>query len=78
MNFCDDEKISVSEDSSVYNNTICDQVCESRSYLHKKTYLFYHIYLLFCVGCTISVSFIEFLRTFCVYIYDEIFDEVLC
>ena len=25
---------------------------------------------------TISISFIEFLRTFCV--YDEIFDEVLC
>ena len=42
----------------------------------KYTYLFYHIYLFFCVGYTISVSFIEFLRKFCV--YDEICDEVLC
>ena len=29
----------------------------------------------FCVGYTISVNFIEFLRKFCV--YDEIFDKVL-
>ena len=36
----------------------------------KYTYSFYHIYLFFCVGYTISVSFIEFLRKFCV--YDEI------
>ena len=42
----------------------------------KYTYSFYHIYLFFCVGYTISVSFIEFLRKFCV--YDEIFDKVLC
>ena len=42
----------------------------------KYTYLFYHIYLFFCVGYTISVSFIKFLRKFCV--YDEIFDKVLC
>ena len=40
----------------------------------KYTYAFYHIYLFFCVGYTISVSFIEFLRKFCV--YDEIFDKV--
>ena len=40
------------------------------------SYSFYHIYLFFCVGYTISVSFIEFLRKFCV--YDEIFDKVLC
>ena len=33
------------------------------------------IYLFFCVGYTISVSFIEFLRKFCV--YDENFDVVL-
>ena len=33
-------------------------------------------YLFFCVCYTISASFIEFLRKFCV--YDEIFDEVLC
>ena len=42
----------------------------------KYTYSFYHIYLFFCVGYTISVSFIEFLRKFCV--YDEIFDNALC
>ena len=42
----------------------------------KYTYSFYHIYLFFCLGYTISVSFIEFLRKFCV--YDEIFDKVLC
>ena len=42
----------------------------------KYTYSFYHIYLFFCVGYTTSVSFIEFLRKFC--IYDEIFDKVLC
>ena len=42
----------------------------------KYTYSFYHIYLFFCVGYTISVSFIEFLRKFCV--YDEIYDKVLC
>ena len=41
----------------------------------KYTYLFYHIYLFFCVGYTISVSFIEFLRNF--HVYDEIFDKVL-
>ena len=42
----------------------------------KYTYSFYHIYLFFCVGYTVSVSFIEFLRKFCV--YNEIFDKVLC
>ena len=42
----------------------------------KYTYSFYHIYLFFCVDDTMSVSFIEFLRKFCV--YDEIFDKVLC
>ena len=42
----------------------------------KYTYSFYHVYLFFCVGYTISVSFIEFLRKFCV--YDKIFDKVLC
>ena len=42
----------------------------------KSTYSFYCIYLFFCVGYTISVRFIEFLRKFCV--YDEIFDKVLC
>ena len=41
----------------------------------KYTYSFYHIYLFSCVGYTISVSFIEFLRKFCV--YDEMFDKVL-
>ena len=41
----------------------------------KYTHLFYHIYLFFCVGYTIFVSFIEFLRNFCV--YDETFDKVL-
>ena len=40
----------------------------------KYTYSFYHIYLFFCVGYTISVSFIEFLRKF--YVYDEIFDKL--
>ena len=30
----------------------------------------------FCVGYTVSVSFIEFLRKFCA--YDEIFDKALC
>ena len=40
------------------------------------TYSFHHIYLFFCVGDTMSVSFIEFLRKLCV--YDEIFDKVLC
>ena len=33
-----------------------------------------HIYLIFCVGNTISVSFIEFLRKFCV--HDKTFDKV--
>ena len=42
----------------------------------KYTYSFYHIYLFFCVGYTISVSFTEFRRKLCV--YDEIFDTVLC
>ena len=47
------------------------KVCKNRSYLHK----FILSYLsLFCVGYTISVSFIEFLRKF--RIYDEIFDKV--
>ena len=41
----------------------------------KYTYSFYHIYLFFCVRYTISVSFTEFLRKFCV--YDEIYDKVL-
>ena len=41
----------------------------------KYTYSFYHIYLFFCVGYTISVSFIKFLRKFGV--YDEIFDKLL-
>ena len=41
----------------------------------KYTYLFYHIYLFFCLGYTISVSFIEFLRKCCV--YDEVCDKVL-
>ena len=41
----------------------------------KYTYSFYHIYLFFCVGYTISVSFVVFLRKFCV--HDEIFDKVL-
>ena len=41
----------------------------------KYTYSFYDIYLFFCVDYIISVSFIEFLRKFCV--YDEIFDKVL-
>ena len=36
---------------------------------------FYHIYLFFCVGYTIPVSFIEFLRKF--WMYDEIFDKIL-
>ena len=40
----------------------------------KYTYSFYHIYLFFCVAYTISVSFIEFHRKFCV--YDEIYDKV--
>ena len=39
------------------------------------TYSFYRSYLFFCVGYTISVSFIEFLRKFCV--HDEIVDKVL-
>ena len=40
-------------------------------------YSFHHIYLFFCVGYTISVSFIEFLRKFCVAsnVHDEIFDN---
>ena len=42
----------------------------------KYTYSFYHIYLFFCVGYTISISFIEFLRKLCV--YDEVYDKVLC
>ena len=42
----------------------------------KYTYSFHHIYPFFCVGYTISVSFIEFLRKFSV--YDEIVDKVLC
>ena len=42
----------------------------------KYTYSFYHIYLFVCMGYTISVSFIEFLRKFCV--YDEMFDKLLC
>ena len=42
----------------------------------KYTYSFYHIYLFFCVGYTISVNFIEFLRKVCV--YDKIFDKVVC
>ena len=42
----------------------------------KYTYSFYHSFLFFCVGYTISVSFIEFLRKLCV--YDEILDKVLC
>ena len=37
--------------------------------------LFYHIYLFFCVGFTISANFIEFLRKVCV--YDETFGKVL-
>ena len=41
----------------------------------KYTYSFYHAYLFFCIGYTISVSFIELLREFCV--YDEMFDKVL-
>ena len=41
----------------------------------KYTCSFYHIYLFFRVCYTISESFIEFLRKFCV--YDEIFDKVL-
>ena len=56
---------------SLNNIYICDRVCKNRSYLHKYTYSFYHIYLFFCVGYTISVSFIEFLRKFCV--HDEKF-----
>ena len=52
---------------------ICDRVYENRSYLHKIHLFIYHIYLFFCVGYTISVSFIKFLRKFCV--YD---DKVLC
>ena len=39
------------------------------------TYSIYHIYLFSCVGYTISVSFIEFLRKLCV--YNEIFDKIL-
>ena len=35
----------------------------------KYTYSFYHILSLFCVGYTISVSFIKFLRNFFVYGY---------
>ena len=55
---------------------ICDRACKNRSYLHK-IHLFILSYLsLFLCGYTISVSFIEFLRKFCV--YDEIFDTVLC
>ena len=50
----------------------CDQICKTGLICTKYTYSFYHIYLFFCVGYTISVSFIEFL---CV--YDEIFDKVL-
>ena len=43
-------------------------------YLHK-IHLFILSYLsLFCVAYTISVSFIEFHRKFCV--YDEIYDKV--
>ena len=42
----------------------------------KYTYSFYHTYLFFCVGYTISESYIKFLRKFCV--FDEIFDKVLC
>ena len=38
----------------------------------KYTYSFCHIYLFFCVGYTISVSCIEFLRKL-----DEFFDIVL-
>ena len=30
----------------------------------KHTYSFYHIYLFFCVGYMISVTFIEFVRNF--------------
>ena len=42
----------------------------------KYTCSFYHIYLFFCMSYTISVSFIEFLRTFCV--HDDIYSNVLC
>ena len=42
----------------------------------KYDYSFYHMYLFFYVGYTLSVSFTEFLRRFCV--YNEIFDKVLC
>ena len=55
---------------------ICDRVCKTGLICTKYTYSFYHIYLFFCVGYTISASFIEFLRKFCV--YDEVFDKVLC
>ena len=47
----------------IRNNYICDRVCEKST---KYTYSFYHISLFFCVGYTVSVSFIEFLRKFCV------------
>ena len=46
----------------------------NRSYQYKIYLFINHIYLIFCVGNTISVSLIEFLRKFCV--HDETFDRV--
>ena len=67
--------------TSMHQIEICPQLNVTESVktgliCTKYTYSFYHIYLFFCVGYTISVSFIKFLRKFCV--FDEFFDKVLC
>ena len=56
---------------------ICDRVQKQvLSAQNTPIHFIISMYLFFCVGYTMSVSFIEFLRKFCV--YDAIFDEVLC
>ena len=66
---------TIAADAGLHHRTNVTESAKIGLICTKYTYSSYHTYLFFYVGYTISVSFIEFLRKFCV--YNEIFDKIL-